>query len=177
MTVTFANSSSGENTNDKGRHGLKRLGFPRGRRARMAAAAVLLPAITTAALLSSGGTAHATTTALSAWPTSECYANGTVTADKPSVNSEGQYVVFTPVLYVWSNGKWTYDGMGPIQAGYEPYEGDFGTWLAVSPINFAAQPHHYYEVIDTISTGAGTLKYITQPMVGHVGTNDYCYTG
>jgi hypothetical protein len=67
--------------------------------------------------------------------------------------------------------------MGPIQAGYEPYEGDLGTWLAVSPVNFSAQPRHYYEVVDTISTGAGTIKYTTQPMVGHVGSSYYCYTG
>ena len=177
MTVEFANPSSGETTESKARRGLSRLGFLSGRRARMAAAAMLLPAIATAALLTSGGTASAMTTPLSTYPTSECYANGTVIADKPTVNSNGQYVVFTPVLYVWSNGKWTYDGMGPIQAGYEPYEGDIGTWIAVSPIIFSGQPYHYYEVVDTISTGAGTIKYTTQPMVGHVGSNYYCYTG
>jgi hypothetical protein len=177
MTVKFANPSSGENTENEARRGPKKPGFLSGRRARRAAAALLLPAIAATALLSSGGTAHAMTTPLSTYPTSECYANGTVTADRPTVNSDGQYVVFTPVLYVWSNGKWTYDGMGPIQAGYEPYEGSFGTWLAVSSINFSAQPHHYYEVVDTISTGAGTIKYTTQPMVGHVGSNYYCYTG
>jgi hypothetical protein len=121
--------------------------------------------------------ASAMTTPLSTYPTSECYANGTVIADKPTVNSNGQYIVFTPVLYIWSNGKWTYDGMGPIQAGYEPYEGSFGTWLAVSPVTFYAQPHQYYEVVDDISTSAGTIKNTTQPMVSHVGSNYYCYTG
>ncbi len=117
------------------------------------------------------------TTPLSTYPTSECYSSGTVIADRPTVNSNGQYVVFTPAFYVWNGATWTVAGVGPIQAGYEPYEGDFGTWLAVSPVTFYGQPHHYYEVVDDISTNAGTIKYTTQPMVGHVGSNSSCYTG
>jgi hypothetical protein len=176
MTVKFANPGSGEINQDKARRGLKKHGSLTGRRARTAAAVVLLPAIAAAVLLSSGK-ASAMTTPLSTYPTSECYSNGTVIADKPTVNSNGQYVVFTPVFYVWNGAKWTVAGVGPIQAGYEPYEGDFGTWLAVSPVTFYGQPHHYYEVVDDISTSAGTINYTTQPMVGHVGSNSYCYTG
>jgi len=180
MTVKFASIGRDETTENKARSELKRLGFPRGRHARIAAAAVLMPAIAATALLASGGTASAMTTPLSTYPTSECYANGTVIADKPTVNSNGQYVVFTPVFYVWNGAAWTVAGVGPIQAGYEPYEGSFGTWLAVSPVTFHGQAHHYYEVVDDISssaTGATTIKYTTQPMVGHVGSSSYCYTG
>jgi hypothetical protein len=177
MTVKFANSGS-ESNQDKARRGLKRLGFLSGRRARRAAAAALLPAIAAAALLSSGGTASAMTTPLSTYPTSECYANGTVTADKPTVNSNGQYVYFTPILDVWSNGKWTPVAVGQIQGGYEPYEGDIGTWIAVSPITFYAQPHHYYQVVDSISVpNSGTIDYTTWPMQDRVGSDYYCYTG
>jgi hypothetical protein len=57
------------------------------------------------------------TSPLSSWPTSECYANGTVIADRPSVNSNGQLVLFTPYLDVWSNGQWTLAAMGPTQSG------------------------------------------------------------
>jgi hypothetical protein len=177
MTSKSAIPCHSENTENKARRGLKRLGFLSGRRTRLTAAAVMLPAVAATALLSSSGMASAMTTPLSTYPTSECYANGTVIADKPTVNSDGQYVVFTPVLYIWSNGKWAYDGMGPIQAGLEPYEGSFGTWLAVSSVTFRAQPHQYYEVVDNISTSAGSINYLTQPMVGHVGSNYYCYTG
>jgi hypothetical protein len=177
MTSESTTPGRGENTEDHARRGLKRLGFRAGRRARMTAAAVLLPAIAAAALLSSADTASATTTPLSTYPTSECYANGTVIADKPTVNSNGQYVVFTPVFYIWNNGAWTVAGWGPIQAGTEPYEGDIGTWIAVSPVTFHGLPHHYYEVVDDISNSAVTLKYLTQPMVGHVGSSSYCYTG
>lgn len=178
MTVKFANPGSGENTEDKARRGRKRLSFLSGRRARVTAAAALLPAIAAVTLLSSAGTASAMTTPLSTYPTSECYSNGIVVADKPTVNSNGQYVVFTPVLYIWSNGRWVYDGMGQIQAGDEPGPdaGNFGTWLTVSPVTFYGQPHRYYEVVDDISTGAGTIKYSTWPMQDRVGSNYYCYT-
>jgi hypothetical protein len=120
------------------------------------------------------------TTPLSTYPTSECYANGTVVADKPTVNSNGQYVYFTPIFDVWSNGKWTPVAVGQIQGGYEPGPdaGNFGTWLVVSPITFYGQPHHYYRVVDSISVpNSGTIDYTTWPMQDCVGSNYYCYTG
>jgi hypothetical protein len=178
MTVKCARTTNHENIDDQTQY-RHRPRFLSGRRARCATAAVLLPAVSAVTLLFSGGTASAMTTPLSTYPTSECYANGTVVADKPTVNSNGQYVYFTPILDVWSNGQWVPIRVGQIQGAYEPGPdgGEIGTWLAVSPITFYVRPHHYYRVVDSISVpGSGTIDYTTWPMQDRVGSRYYCYT-
>ena len=174
MTRKPSNIHSHENTSDKARHGRK--GLTPARRMRRIIAAALVPAAAAVTLLSSAGIAGAATTPLSSPPTSECYGNGTVTADKPTVNSNGQLVYFTPMLDVWSNGQWVLVAVGQIQHGYEPYMGSFGSWLYVTPIEFHALPNHYYAVVDVISAGGSSWDDYTSPMVGRASSY-YCYTG
>jgi hypothetical protein len=145
-----------------------------------AASAATRPTAIAGTHSTSAGTASASPSPLSAYPTSKCYANGTVIADKPSVVSNGQWVSFTPILEVWSNGRWAYAATGPMQAGYEagPDAGNFGTWLFVNAVTFLGQPHHYYAVLDAFTTDDGSsFNYFTWPMRDRVGSNYFCYTG
>ena len=150
----------------------------RGRGRRLLAAA-LLPAATAATLLTASGTASASTPLLLS-ATSECGANGTVIADKPTTYNNGQLVHWTPILEVWANGAWQYAGIGPMQSGTESGPGavDIGSWaVAISPWYFHAQPGHYYVVIDAITVGTTSANYYAWPIEGRVGSNYYCYTG
>ena len=140
----------------------------------------MLPAATAAALLTGGGTASASTALVPYAPTSECSANGTVIADKPTTYNNGQSVFWTPVLEVWANGGWQYAGIGQMQYGTESGPGpvDIGSWaVAISPWYFHAQPGHYYMVIDSITVDTTGANYYALPIRGRVGSSYYCYTG
>lgn len=175
MTRKPSNIHSHENTSDQARYGRK--GLTPARRMRRIIAAALVPAAAVVTLLSSAGIASAATSPLSSWPTSECYGNGTVVADRPTVNSNGQWVIWTPSLEVWNGSQWALVATGPAQTGLEPGPngGNFGTWMNVNSIPFRALPDHYYAVVDLVSTVNGGWQYYTSPLRDRASSY-YCYT-
>jgi hypothetical protein len=147
---------------------------------------LLLGIVALSGLLASAGAANAATVPpLTYSPTFECYANGTVVADRPTVQSLGQFVTWLPVLEMWtpSTASWTAIAAGPVQGGtessYAPtYE--VGSWLsAVSAVTFSASPNHYYEVIDEIYVPGTRWNYTAlafRDEWGTLGSTGICYT-
>ena len=175
MTRKLSKIHSHENTSDKARHG--RTGLTPARRMRRIIAAALVPAAAAVTLLSSAGIASAATTPLSSWPTSECYANGTVVADRPSGQQQRAVGHLDPLA-----GDLERQPVGPrghraAQTGLEPGPngGNFGTWMNVNSIPFRALPDHYYAVVDPVSTVNGGWQYYTSPLRDRASSY-YCYT-